>query len=60
MTRWTGPREGDLLADGITLANPVPPERWPFGSEFDHHCHCNLSRGGLYCDCDASAEEGED
>lgn len=58
---WTGPREDDLKADGVSLRGPVPPERWPYGPPAAHESCCLLHRmgdasrqGGLYCDCAAS------
>ena len=60
MTRWTGPRETDLAADGVTLLRPVPPERWPFGEPDAHQDCCSLHAGRLYCDCEASDEGADD
>ena len=58
--RWTGPLPGDTEADGVTLKQWVPPNRWPYGPPEDHQECCNLHEGGLYCDCDLSAEEDGD
>lgn len=59
LSRWTGPRESDLAADGVTLVRPVPPERWPYARPEEHEKCCGLQDGGLFCDCDASAIDGE-
>lgn len=56
--RWTGPLPSDLQAGrGATLKEPVPPERWPYGPPEYHGVGCILHRGGLFCDCLASAED---
>lgn len=58
--RWTGPRETDLRADGVTLIRPVPPDRWPYGPPEAHEDCCVLHSGGLFCDCKASDASAED
>lgn len=57
--RWTGPLDSDLRADGTTLRESVPPERWPFGPPEAHEDCCVLHTGGLFCDCAASVAEEE-
>lgn len=64
---WTGPREGDLKPDGVSLRGPVSPERWPYGPPSAHEASCQLHRmsdanrtGGLYCDCAASAADDDE
>ena len=59
MTRWIGPREGEIDAIG-RLRAPVPPERWPYGPPEAHEDDCHLQRGGLWCDCGASDASTED
>lgn len=55
---WIGPLEADLKKDGVSLHEPVPPERWPYGPLLAHEDGCYLHRLGLYCDCAASAADG--
>lgn len=62
MTRdlsWTGPLEEDMDGDD-QLAQPVPPERWPFGPPEAHEDCCRLHTGGLWCDCKASSSHPDD
>jgi hypothetical protein len=67
-TNWTGPRDDDLLADGLTVRPskvPLPPERWPYGPPSFHEACCSLfgvpalNRCGFFCDCKASDESEE-
>jgi len=58
VVRWTGPREDEVDCMG-TLRAPVPPERWPYGPPRDHDDCCGLHDGGLFCDCGASAADGD-
>lgn len=58
-SHWTGPRENELAADGVTLLVPVPPERWPFCHASEHDRGCTLHRGGLFCDCGASCADDD-
>lgn len=60
MIQWRGPRESDLRPDGVTLKHPVPAERWPYGEPEMHQVGCGLHRGGLFCDCLASAADGHE
>jgi hypothetical protein len=57
---WTGPRPTDLQADGATLLAPVEPDRWPYGPPSHHQSGCTLHAGGVFCDCDASANDDSD
>jgi hypothetical protein len=59
LLRWTGPRPSELQSDGSTLIRTVPPERWPFCLPEEHDRGCYLHRGGLYCDCGASAADDD-
>lgn len=54
MSRWTGPDDGDVQADGQTLKVPVPGDRWPYGPPEAHEDACGLHNEGLFCDCAAS------
>lgn len=51
---WTGPTERDLEANGTTLRQSVPPERWPYGPPDHHERACILFENRLHCDCKAS------
>lgn len=54
---WTGPRPADWDDTGsFRLADPVPPERWPWGPPELHQTGCRLWSGGLYCDCACSVK----
>ncbi len=64
---WTGPLEGDLKSNGVSLSGPLPPERWPYGPPTAHEDSCRLRRmtdseciDGFYCDCAASAADDLD
>ena len=64
---WTGPLDDDLKSDGVSLRGPVPPARWPYCLPEEHQRCCRLHamhdanrRGGLYCDCAASADDDDD
>lgn len=57
---WTGPNPEDLVdGTGDILLKPVPPERWPYGPPSHHEDGCILHAAGLYCDCEASANDDE-
>lgn len=61
---WTGPNEDELTSDG-SLVRRVPAWRWPYGPPHAHEPSCNMFsegrlRGGLYCDCEASAADDDE
>ncbi len=55
--RWTGPNWDDWQPGENMLKAAVPPERWPYGPPDHHQDACILHKGGLYCDCEASAHD---